>query len=161
MSAINMLLDYKVRSRLSITDAEIKLYYDQNPILQPALYYVERAFVPFDSEMTSEEQRIVIESLSPKEQAQLTWSRPFTLTKEQLAEDKQFIVELEIGAISNPYELENGFELFKMQSKQDRSPMPLDERYNEIADTLRKQRYEKLMAELQSKLLSEASIIEL
>lgn len=161
MSAINSLLDFKVRSRLSITEAEIKSYYDQHPVMQEATYYIERVFIPLHPKMSLDELHKQLTSLSPQDQANLHWSNPFTITKDSLAEEKKSIIDLEVGAISEPYEWENGYELFKMTSKQDRSPVPLQDRYREISETLRKARYETLMAELQEKLLSEASIIKL
>lgn len=163
MTAIGRLVNfirYQVET-MTIPDEEIKQFYNQNPVMQPAFYYIERAFIPFSPDSTIDELRTTISLFSPRELSRLEWTKPFKITKDDLADEKKSITDLKIGGISEPYQLENGFELFKMKTKQEKAAVPLEQRKNEITALLRKQHYEKKMNELITRLRNEASIITL
>lgn len=163
MTAVGRLLSY-IRYQVEtmfIPEEEIKQYYHQNPIFQPAYYYIERALVPFSSTITIDEQRANLRFLSLREISQLNWSRPFKITREELPDAKKTILDAKIGTISEPYKAENGFEILRVKTKQEKIAVPLEQRKNEINAVLRKQQYDKRMNELIARLRDEASIIKL
>jgi preprotein translocase subunit Sss1 len=66
---------------------------------------------------------------------------------------------MELEMISPPQEVENGFEMFKLTEKTPELIRSLDERYREIADILRRPKYEELLETYKENLLSTSSII--
>ncbi|HEV2601389.1 MAG TPA: hypothetical protein VGT41_03760 [Candidatus Babeliales bacterium] len=159
MTAISNLLDVKVRTLVVVTEQEIQNYFDKNPIQEPTEYYVQRAVVKVSAELSKEE--LYDQLMTEKGVSDLVWLEPFWIKKEELAEDKFFITELQVGEISAPQELSDGFELFRLQEKHDERVVPLQEREREIANDLRRARYDQLMEAYYTELLNTASIVYL
>lgn len=87
------------------------------------------------------------------------WGEPFTLNHSEIAEDKQFIYAMVPGKISLPQEVEGGFELFKLVEKTEETVKSLDDSYREIADILRRPKYDELMQKYKEMLFQKAGIV--
>jgi hypothetical protein len=63
------------------------------------------------------------------------------------------------GSISDPHKIAEGFELFHLKQAKPERPVPLEARYREIANILRKPRYDFLMEDYKKNLFNASSII--
>ena len=81
------------------------------------------------------------------------------MNESELAENKKFIALMEADAISMPQATSQGFEIFKLTEKKSARLRPYEERYREIAETLKKPHYEQLLADYKKQLFDEASVL--
>jgi parvulin-like peptidyl-prolyl isomerase len=163
ISLINQLLDFKIRSRLIVPEKEVVAYYNENPEMQDASYQVQYALVPFDAERTHEEQQAALERYVHGRNGfeAIDWQEPFWIDKNEMAENKKFIMAMQEGDISDPLETTQGFELFKLQEARPERLKTLDERYRQISDALRRPKYDQLLNEYKKQLMDGASVLYL
>ena len=162
MTAVNSILDFMIRSRLLVPEKEVRAYYDANPVYEDETYRVERVFVPFSASMSSDElynQLVSYAQTGTQPSCLVEWASSFWVNVNDLAQDKKFITQLAADQISQPVEISGGFELFRLKEKREHRVQPLEERYTEIATTLRKPRYEKLFEEYKTSLFGASSIV--
>ncbi len=161
MNAINSLVSFKVTGNLIVPESDVIAYYDQHPELEPASFYVEYAFMPFTFTKTKDEQLMQWQSVARKKDPQhmLKWQDPFWITENELALDKRFITQLGIGEISQPVQTSQGFEFFRLASKKEERLKPLDERYGQIVNILRKPKFTELMESFQKGARDSVSVI--
>lgn len=161
INAINSLVGFKITGNLIVPESEVIKFYNENPEIDPAAYYIEYTFVPFAQAQSKEKQlkqlQLIADKNDPKHS--LKWNDPFWIKENELAEDKQFITQMKRGEISAPFEAADGFELFRLRDRKEERTKPLDERYAEIVNVLRKPKYSELMASFQKDLMDNASII--
>jgi len=161
MSAVGSMLDFKIRSRLIVPEKDIVSYYDANPVYQEDVYQLARTFVmPAEGQGISS-LRSEIDQLIATGNASgtLNWSEPFWLKGTDIASARQFICDMQPGDIAIAQESDGGLELIKLVDCQERKKVPLEGRYNEIADILRRPKYEQLFNEYRQELFDNASII--
>lgn len=160
MQTINTMLDIKIRSNLIVPRKDIESYYHAHPEFSEAVYTLERAFVPFSTNVTKKRQYTrLINYAAGTMELSIEWSEPFTLSHSEIAEDKHFIYMMEPGAIAEPHEIDGGFELFKLVEKMPPLLKSLDASYREIADILRRPKYEELMQKYRETLFNTAGIV--
>lgn len=161
MNAINSLISFKITGNLVVPESDVIAYYNDHPEQEPAAYQLEYYVVPFAKTQSKQEQldylQKVIEKNDPKKI--FKWNPPFWINENEIAADKQFILELEPGQISQPHDSMYGFELFRLVNKRPGRVKTLEERYNDIANTLRKPKYGQLLSAFQKNLIDNASII--
>jgi parvulin-like peptidyl-prolyl isomerase len=163
IATVNKVLDYRIRSRLIVPEKDVRAYYEEHPEYEEASYLVRRTLVPFYTIKTEKELEMALARMVKDETllTEFSWSDPFTIEVNDLAEDKQFITQMKIGEVSEPVALADGFELFYLKDKKERRLKSFEERYKDIADILRQPRYTALMSEYKSDLLNAASILYL
>lgn len=161
MNAINSLIGFKVTGSLIVPESEVIAYYNDHPELEAASYYIDYVFVPFNQNQTPEEQlkqlEITVRQNDPGHL--LRWGQPFWIQENAIATEKAFIMQLMPGQISTPLMTSNGFELYRLHVKKAERIKPLEERYSEIVNILRKPKYLELLNKFQQGLLENVSII--
>lgn len=160
ISLINQLLDFKIRSRLIVPEKEVLAYYNANPEHVDAGYLVQRALVPFKESQTHEQQQADIERFVHGRNGfvAIEWQEPFWIEKNEMADNKKFIMDMQSGDISDPVETTEGFELFKLQESRPERLKTFDERYKDISDILRRPKHEQLLNEYKKQLMDGASV---
>lgn len=163
MSAINTLLSVKVHSRLLIPEREIRAYYDENPEYIQAAYELQHGIMPMDMGLTREKQRKKIEATlkAGKPVPSIEWGDPFWIDHADLVEDKMFITQMQPGETRLTQELSQGFEFFKLLNLRETRAKSFEERYAEIAEILRRPRYERLFSEFEQHLEATMPVIYL
>jgi hypothetical protein len=161
MYANNQLIDHKIRSRLIVPERVVIEYYEANPIITQASYLLERGFVPATSQNSDEVRKKIDTFTATGRGLMVTWYQLPEVSQEDIAEDKKFILGLKEGQISAPIEIKGGFELFRLKTKKPAHVVPLEERYREIIDLLRRPKFEEMLAEYKKELLNSASILYL
>ena len=161
MTAINQMLELKVKSGLFVTKQEVEKYYYAHPEIEQAEYDIARAVVPFSVMPSREQLKNKLSGLakSGSDDPLLQWSSPFVLLHDEIAADKQFIYKMKPGEISQPFELSNGFEMFKLVSKIPERVVPLSERYDQIEHFLKTPKYKELMDAYKKELYDKATIV--
>lgn len=163
MTAINTLLSVKIHSRLLIPEREVRAFYEANPLYIDPQYELQHGLMAFDSAISREEQRKRIEATlrAGKSVPNIEWADPFWLDFADIAEDKKFITTMKPGEVRLSQELLSGFEFFKLLNLRERRLKGFEERYNEIADTLRRPRYERLFSEFEQQLEATMPVIRM
>lgn len=161
MSAINTLLSVKIHSRVLVPEREVRAYYDANPEYLEAAYELQHGIAPFDENQAPEDQRKKIEALlhAGKPVSNIEWGNPFWIEIGDLAEDKMFITQMKPNEVRLSQELPNGFEFFKLLTLKERRLKTFEERYSQIADILRRPRYERLFTEFEQHLEATMPVI--
>jgi hypothetical protein len=161
MFSVNTMLDFKIKSRLIVPEAQIVAFYHEHPQIEEAAYRIQRIFVPTTNTMTEKEVKELIErSLRlGKDISGAQYSSAFWIKKSEISHEKQFITTMNVGKLSKPRMVKGGFELFKLLEKCEESLVPLDKRYQEISEHLKKPLFEKLFEEYRNSLFDSASIV--
>jgi parvulin-like peptidyl-prolyl isomerase len=162
MTAISTMIDFRIRSRLIIPEREIESYYQAHPIIQEASFQVERALVTAPYRMDRDIFLKELKNLKETGQCKLLdieWSEPFWINKSEIANDKQFITMMEVSSIAIGSETAAGVELFKLINKKDEHLLSLEERYNEIADYLKRPKYDELFEQYKKDLFNGAAVV--
>lgn len=155
MYVANMSLGFEIESRLVITDDEIRAYYDQNPVWLEAEYEILTSFVPFHNQTEQQKIRAKLTKLVETGAGyKVVWEEPIVVKVGEVSLDNNFLTGLKEGQIHFK-ELDNGFDLFKMNQIRTRRLQPLLERKTQIVSQLRSERYagvaEKVRQDLRDK----------
>lgn len=158
MAAVNSIIDFKIRSQLVIPEREVVAYYEQNPQVQDAAYFLETAFIADNLGDQELLKKVEDFTYTKKTDLEVDWSAPFWVEATELAQEKNFIHEMFVGDIS--FEQSNGgYNLFRLVDKRKEHARSLEERYREITDLLRKPKYELLFDNYKKELFDSASIV--
>ncbi len=161
MTAIGTMVDFRIRSRLIVPEKDIQTYYQDHPIVQEASYQIERALVVcpdgMDQAIFMQELQKLIDTGSCK--LDIDWADPFWINKSELAQDKQFLTTMEVGAIAMGTHSAAGIELFKLINSKEERLKSLEERYNEIAEILKRPKYNELFEAYKKDLFTSAAVI--
>lgn len=161
MYTVNSIIDFKVRGGLFVSHKEVQAYYDENPEYVDATYTLQRGLVAYNYTQSAQEQaRSITDAITRKKTVPgIVWSPSFTIKQDQLAADKAYIRTMKEGDISMPITTAEGFELFKVVAIMPRRLKTLDERYAQIADMLRRPKYQEILSNYKKQLYDNASII--
>ncbi len=161
MSALNQMLELKVKSGCLVTKQEVERHYNEHPEIEQAEYEIARAVVPFSVMPSRAELKKHLSTAAQTgcDDPLVRWSEPFVLMHNEIAEDKQFIYKMKLGEISQPIEFPYGFEMFKLISKIPERVVPLSERYDEIEHFLKAPKYKELMDKYKKELYDKATIV--
>lgn len=163
MFAVNSIMDFKIRSRLIVMERDVQAYFDDHPVYQEAAYLLKRGIVSFDDSLSRKEQKKKIENQlrAGRSVVGAVWSEPFWINKADIAAEKQFLFKMKPKTMSKPIEVATGFELFFVVDLRKRQLVSLEERYQDIANTLRKPRYEELFEKFKKELYEASSIVRM
>jgi hypothetical protein len=161
MQTINTMLDVKIRSNLIVPRKDVEEYYRNHPTVIEATYTLQRAVVPQSKKLSPEQQQKVLEKYAQtgKGASGIVWSDPFTINHSDIAENKQFIYDMQPGDISTPQEVNGGFEMFKLVEKTPQNIKSLDDSFREIVEILRRPKYDELMEKYKEALAKNASVV--
>lgn len=161
MSVVSQMFDFKVKSDIFVSKQEVEEYYRNNPEIRPAEYCISRGVVPF-SDLEAKDalrKRLELFAQTGKGTVRIAWSDPFCIEHGKIAADKEFIYDMHPGQISMPYEVHNGFELFKLVNKKSESLVPLSERYDQIASLLKRPKYEQILNDYKTDLAKKTTVV--
>lgn len=161
MSAVGQMLDFKIRSRLIVPEKDIEHYYNEHPVYNDETYELANALIKREEDQSLDEIRSEIEQLiqTGSSSLQISWSEPFWVKVNEIAQNRQFIKNMQPGQIAIASESDEGIEIIKLMSKQERKLLTLEERYHEIADILRQPKYEELFNNYKKELFANAALV--
>ncbi len=160
MQAINSMLDFKIRQNLLVPRKQVEKYFEEHPEWQEATYSLAYAAVPFSAIKDKEQQKAELKELIKigTDMRSIEWNEPFWVNHSDVAEDKSFIFTMKPSEVFM-HETDQGFGLFRLEDKKERRLLTMDERYLDIADILRRPKYEELLQNYKDHLFNTASII--
>lgn len=154
-------LYHKFRAHLVPSDQDVEDYCKENPEIQPGHCVIQVAFVDF----TPANKQVVLERLQAISAGNLSdssieWSDPIKVNIIDIADDKLFIKDINIGQI---YLLEDkkSFELYKLVDKQDERITPISERKASVVEYLNRKMYEDLLSKYEEHMMDDVAIINL
>lgn len=162
LQTVNSMLDFKIRSHVIVPRKMVEEYYQEHPEWQQGAFRLKVGFVPYiPGQEDKQKKAIAYMAKSGKKMRGIEWGSPFWINQDDVAEDKKFIFDLKPGKTSQAIDTGTGFEIYQLVEKKDRKLIPLEERYQEIANTLRRPIYEQLMQKYKDHLFDTASIVYL
>lgn len=161
LSAISSIIDFKIRSRLIVLERDIIAYYEENPVWEQPAYLVQRAVVRIPRKKEPEKFKKELEYYIKTGigSFNISWADPFWIKQDEMAEEWRFIMDMNCDEIRIVQELPEEIELLKLVEKREKRLKPLEERYREIAELLRRPKYEELFMNYRQSLFDSASII--
>ena len=97
--------------------------------------------------------------MNPEQYSLVEWTKPFTIQSTDIADEKKSLQSLKVGMVSELFEREDGYELYQLVAKKERSQKNLEERYHQIVEILRRPKMKELQDEYRKKLESVSSVI--
>jgi len=154
---IERILDYRVKMdrRMMIQREDVAAYDDAHPVYQPAGYLLQMAHIPADAYEYHTVQSYIDDN-AIDEIAE--WQDCFYISEEDLDPEMQFIADHPEGSIVDIDTTSQGTEITRLVKRYERQRVPLEQRYDTIAQTLREQRYHEILQEYHQRLFREASI---
>jgi len=161
MSAVGQMLDFKIRSRLIVPEKDIESYYKEHPVYTDETYELANALIKREEDQSLDEMRAEIEQFmqTGDSSLQVTWSEPFWVKADEISPNRQFIKGMITDQIAIAAEIDDGIEIIKLMNKQERRLLTLEERYHDVADTLRQPKYEEMFNNYRKELFGNASLI--
>ncbi|MCL5436580.1 MAG: hypothetical protein M1549_01725 [Candidatus Dependentiae bacterium] len=149
---VSQVLEVRVRSdkRLIIQKYDVEEYNREHPAFAESIYTLQQVCAPAEG---SEHREFTADELKG-----FAWEAPFDVKESELADDKHFIIDAAIDSIVGRDRVAEGLELTRLVKKVPGRLLTLEERYDEIMDTLRRQRFFTVLREFQASLLKDASI---
>lgn len=159
MQTVNTIVELRVMSNVIVPRKNILAYYEENTPVHEAIYYLQRAVIPFEYNREVQRERLLKSINAGEENGGLRWSMVFSLAASDIAGDKTFIRDAELNRTIFGDAGEDGFELYRVIDKKPERVIPIDECYAFIERTLRQPLYEKLMEEYKEKLFERMTIV--
>ncbi len=161
MYAVNAMIDGKIKQSLVVTEAEVIAYYNEHPVFEEESYKIQVGLIPFNKKQSIKDQITAIKEYikTAKGNIVITWNTPFWLKKSEMAEQLYSLMTMNPGDISEPQQVSEGFEVYKLLKKKPTTLIPLKKRYREIVELLRKPKFEKLYENYKKSLVDSASIV--
>jgi len=161
ITAIGTMVDFRIRSRLIVPEREIQAYYLDHPEIEETAYQIEIAQVSCPSGMDHDRFMDKIRELVHKGESSLdvSWAEPFWIKKSDVAQNKEFLMTMDVGTIALGSQSAAGVELFRLKNKKEEHLRTLEERYNEIAEILKRPKYNELFEGYKKELFANAAIV--
>ena len=161
IQSIQRLLDYRVKSHIIVSKEDVEKYYQEHPVVEPALCVLQRGVISFAKKKSVAQQKHEIEEAITRKKIlkNVEWSDPFEVTDGSIVTNKRYLLEKDAGYISSPEEIKGmGFEVFRVKKNTPEKVKPLIDRYNEIVAILQAPLYRQLMESYKKELFEKASI---
>jgi peptidyl-prolyl cis-trans isomerase SurA len=166
LSTVQSVLDFVIKSRLIVSDKDIETYYNEHPLYEETKYILKRAYIPISKQTTEKEKQntyhaLQEQRLDDENHPLISWGKEFSIFENDLDEEKRTLITSlnSQNPISAVTKISEGFELFKLVEKRERRPVPLANRYSEIANALRRPLYEERFKEYIEQLRKTALIV--
>jgi len=161
LQAISTVIDFKIRSRLIVPEREIIAYYDEHPLWDESAYQLKQAVVRIPKRKDPKNFKKELEQFIKTGigSMRISWSDLFWIKHDEIAVEWQFIKDMAVDEIRIVRETSDEIELIQLVVQRERRLRPFEERYREIAEILRRPKYEELLSEYKQGLLDVASIV--
>ena len=162
MQMVNTMIDFKIRTQVVVPRKQVEQYYEEHPVITEAKVTAQRGFIPYtEDERELQKKALAYMAKTGKEMRGIQWNKPAELSESEVADDKAFLFALKKGEISPAKDVSIGFEVFRAVDTSPRIQASLEDRYKEIADTLRKPIFEELLEKYKKSLKDASSVLYL
>jgi hypothetical protein len=161
MYGVNIMIDHRIRSGLLVPEEEVIAFYTANPMIKEPTFHLQTAFLPLDKKNGMKEkglQKDIERFIKTGKGLDIVWSDPSWLKESDIAKELDFITAMNPGDVEK-IKMNNGFQLWRLNSKKPRREVPLKKRYRSIVNSLQKPLFEKRLSSYKKSLLDEATVI--
>jgi len=148
MLLIDALLNFKIKSRLVITEQDVRDYYNNHVQLEPAAYRIQKGFLGQD--VLSDQQREALKK-DGSYSSSVEWLTPYWLQDDEISDTRAFIKKLKLHQIILE-KVSNGYEVIKLVKKRDAKKRSFEESYKEIVELLKQPLFDTLLQEYKNEL---------
>ena len=141
--------------RLLVQRDDIIAYDEQHPAYESAEYTLEIAFIPSQQYSHDDVDQYIA---SGKIDTIAEWQEQFTISEDDLNPEMAHIDHEKPGTIVDVEKSNAGTEVTRLAGKQERQRIPVDKRYDEIAQKIRTTGYNEVMKEYNDRLLRDAKV---
>lgn len=160
LQTVQSMLDFKIRSQVIVPRKQVEAYYREHPEVREEEVSVRYGFMPYMNEKRHEQEKAFhYMARTGKMMKGVDWGEPFWLKRSEVSDDKAFIFSLGPDQISKPLKTDRGFEVYHLLERRDEYVASLEERYHEIADTLRRPIFEDLLDRYKKQLFESVAIV--
>lgn len=155
-------LYHKFRSHLVPTDQQVEEYCKEHPEIESGYCSIQVAFVDYTPDHKDEVLQIINDVMSGtvKDSSIVSWSDPIKVDMDNIADDKLFIKDLQVGQIS-VIDDKSVFELYKLVEKREERLVPVEARKAMVIDILNREMYEDLLTNYEQHMYDNVAIINL
>src|SRR3990167_7041595 len=153
----NNYMDYEVHSRMDIPDAEGQKFYEEHPVMEEAVYFIQTTFVPMDDSKSEKQQLNELRSSKARDTLNLEWTVPLDLKEGEVEADKKFILTMKKGEVYVVQDFD-GFTLYRLHDVIACKPVPLEDRKSVILNELRRVKFEKVLEQIKKELRKNIAI---
>ena len=154
-------LYHKFKAHLVPSDQDVEDYCKENPEVQPGHCAIQVAFVDFTQDNKQQvSQRLQAVVAGAVSDSSIEWSDPIKVNIVDIADDKLFIKDMNIGQI-HLLEDKKSFELYKLVDKQDERITPVSERKASVVEHLNRKMYEEQLTKYEEHMMDDVAIIDL
>jgi hypothetical protein len=134
---------HKFTNRIAVTEEMISAHYFAHPEYEDSWFEIKAAYVDYVDEKSPEDQKAELEMAlqNPAMHDAFDWSDVFRIHSADIAQDKQFIMDVPVGDIYIVAGLDH-LELYKMVNMQERRLKTLDECKASIIDKITKEYFD-------------------
>jgi len=161
LQVVSQMVDYKIRSNLIVPRKDVEAYHHAHPEVEEASYDLQYIEEPFEADLEKQKRRLAKIAKEGAFERSFVWPEPFAVKDSQIAESKKFIKKMKVGDYYGPLKLEESFGIYHLVGKKDARELTLEERYQDIVETLRQPRYEELLEEYRDNLAKSTSVLYL
>lgn len=151
----NAALESEVHSLLTVTEQEARDYAQKNPVYKEGVFYLQTALVPLDSSENKDKLKHAIADGSYTEN--IDWSDPFDVAYKELAQDKDFIRDMNIGEVK-AIEIAEGLQVYKLKNNIKPTPLTFEERKKSIINTLRDEKFSDVLKKYNDEIMQELTV---
>lgn len=148
MLLIDALLNFKIKSRLVITEQDVRDYYNNHVQLEPAAYRIQKGFLGQD--VLSDQKREALKK-DGSYSSSVEWLTPYWLQDDEISDTRAFIKKLKLHQIILE-KVSNGYEVIKLVKKRDAKKRSFEESYKEIVELLKQPLFDTLLQEYKNEL---------
>ncbi len=157
--AIDAILNFKIKSRLAVSDKVMREFYDAHPEHEEASYRIKKAFIP--DGLLSDDQ-IENFSVTYADRHGIEWSIGYWLADDEITDERRDVLQaMKPGAYSKPEQVTGGYEVIKLIDAKPRALKTFEDRYREIAQQLQEPQYYKMLDEFKKELLNKYELVYL
>jgi hypothetical protein len=149
--AIERLIDFRIRSdkRFIVTREDVEKFESEHPVYEQGVYTLAQVVLP---------DHLIKDKYTQKELDVLKWEEPFEVQENEVAEDKKFLADVQLGSIVDREIVEGGIELTRLVARKPRRRVTVDELYDQVVNRIRMERFDVLMKDFQKNMLGKSTI---
>jgi len=152
-------MGYRMKITSGNNKDEALAYHQNNPVYKEAVYTIKQAFMPYGDNSPSLTKIIIEEAIANNTIDTIAkWMSPLELKESQIAADKDFVKNLEIGKSAIANVTDKGISLLQLFTKETSRMLTFDEREPEIKTILMKSRQERAFNDYKEKLYATSSV---
>ena len=133
-------LHFNFKANVVATDEQIEQYVKEHPEYDAGWIEISLATLPYDAQNKTKKEQEVQNLVRGTKEIGVTWATPIRVMENEVAEDKQFLLALQVGQVAYQDGADE-FELYKLVAKQPARLKTVDERRAAIIVLLQHEAY--------------------